>query len=34
MHIDGNAVYEGEEIEVEIVPSGLNVIVPESANRI
>ena len=34
MHIDGNAVYEGREIEVEIIPNGLNVFVPKNVDRI
>ena len=34
MHIDGNAVYEGREIEVEIMPNGLNVFVPKNVDRI
>jgi lipid kinase, YegS/Rv2252/BmrU family len=31
MHIDGNAIYESKEIEVEIIPCGLSVIVSENS---
>jgi len=34
MHLDGNAIYEAREIEVEIIPCGLSVIVPENVARI
>ena len=34
MHLDGNAVYEAKEINIEIISNGLNVLVPRNETRI
>lgn len=34
MHLDGNAIYEGREINIEIISKGLNVLVSQNKDRI
>jgi lipid kinase, YegS/Rv2252/BmrU family len=34
MHLDGNAVYEAKEVNIEIIPEGLNVFIPQHKSSV